>query len=173
MNNGMRIIAGAGQYAKGDNKFLADKFIANVSSYFKKSFPNGTSSGGLRNTIGADHITFDFVLANPKVSIHNDPMHISFLIQWGSGFGEQPLTLEQGAELEFNVSSSSISVNPPEGSHLAMGRVKTKLTNVKKGGSLEKFDKKMKAWVPKLRKLFEEHKDNIYQVDKIDPKYLK
>lgn len=169
----MKIIAGVGQYSKGDNKLLADKFIDNVSGYFKKSFPNGTTSGGLRNTIGSDHIVFDFVLANPKVTIHNDPVHISFLIQWGSGFGEQPLSLEEGAELQFNVSSSSISINPPKGSHLAMGRVKTPLTNVKKNGSLEKFDKKLKTYVPKLRKLFDENKDNLYGLSKIDPKYLK
>jgi len=94
------------------------------------------------------------------------------MIQWGTGFGKQPKTIEEGADLEFSVLSSGISINPPTGSYLAMGKVKTKLTNVKKGGTLEKFDKKLKVWFPKLRKLFDDNKDNIYQVDKIEPKYL-
>ena len=160
------------QYSEGTNRELADKFIANIEKYFKKEFPNGTFKGGLKNSIGTDHIGFSFVLGNPKVTSQNDPMFHNVIIQWGDGFGKQLKTIEEGADLEFNVLQSGININPEPGSFYAMGRIKTKLTNVKKGGSLEQFDKKMKDWFPKLRKLFEEHKENIYQVDKIDKIYL-
>jgi hypothetical protein len=116
---------------------------------------------------------FDFVLANPKVTPHNDPMYHSVIIQWGSNFGQQPKTLEELPALEFNVLSSGIAINPPKGSFMARGRVKTGLTNVKKNGSLDKFDKKMKTWFPKLRKILDENKDNLYGLDNIDPHYLK
>jgi len=169
----MKIIAGVSQYSKGSNKELAEKFVANVESYFKKEFPNGWFNGGLRNGLGADHIVFSFGMNKEvKVTPHNDPMYHSVIIQWGDGFGNQSKTLEQGAELTLSA-NGGIHTNPAEGSFMAMDRVKTKLTNVKKGGSLDKFDKKFKTFMPKLRKLFDEHKHNLYRVEDINPKYLK
>ena len=171
----MRIIAKVEDYSKGTNQELANKLLANIEGYFKKSFPNGTFTGSLGNELGADYIEFHWVLADPKISLHNDPLYHSFIIQWGDGFGSQPLTLEEGAELEMSILKSGISVEPPKGSYLAKGTVKTGIRAIKSKGTLAMIDKKFKDFIPKLRKLFDKEvaKGTIYKQDEIDPKYLK
>jgi hypothetical protein len=149
-----------------ESTMTVDEFIDSVTNKFHKHFPNGfinlkysekfsVSISGTFGMIG------DIKDQSNKI-VQNDKMYHAFIM-----FLED----EEKGIWSFKTSSSKIYINPAEDSYNAMDSVKTKMGNNSKL-TLEKADKKMEKFFKKLSDLMEEHKDEIFGVEKIDKKYL-
>jgi len=67
--------------------------------------------------------------------------------------------------------TGSISTKPEEGSYMAMSRVKTPFRKTK--GDAKKILKAFETFFPRLKKLVNDNRDNIYKVEEIKDKYFK
>lgn len=135
----------------------ADKFLDYVEEEFRKNFPNGYYEAKAYNGLGSPTINVRFGIGYASNGIkENDNMYHSFMIHTSRD------AEDFSGELEFSSLQGGINTQPDPDTHYAMARVKTKLTNVKKNGSLAKFEKKMKAFFPKLKKLMQDNQDNLY-----------
>lgn len=133
-----------------------NKFLNDVAEEFKKNFPNGNFVGKISKGLGETiTLTFGIGFASNGIA-QNDNMYHSIMIH------PDPKTHDfNGDKLELSVLQSGIMIQPPEGSHLAMGRVKTKFAN-SKGKTLAKHEEYIKKWFLKLKKLMQENQDNLY-----------
>ena len=146
----------------------AQDFFDSLEKMFKKEFPNGFFRAQVANRFGSISMSIRFGLGHfPNNIEENDPMLHRIMIHCNVSEG-----LADASNMEMS-SGGRLYIKPEEGSYLAMQPVKTKLTDVKKGGTLAKFEKKMKSWFPKLRKIFEENKENIHGVENIPSNLLK
>ena len=156
-----------GKISDEDQK-VAENFFESLEKMFKKEFPNGHFRAQVANNFGGISMSIRFGLGHfPNNIEENDPMLHRIMIH--TNVSER---LSEASNMEMDP-NGRLYINPEKGSYLAMQPVKTKLTAVKKGGSLVKFEKKMKSWFPNLRKIFEDNKENIYNVDTIPEKFLK
>lgn len=150
-----------------------DEFLEGMESSFKKQFPNGYFSISVHQGIG-DYLVSVYIglIDNIKdVSNQireNDPMRHSFLI---TADRETSKEREMDGMLTAENLNGDIRTNPPEGSYLAMGKVKTKFRRTKgdKAKLLSTFDKFFK----KLKSLVKENEENIYRRDSYPDKYFK
>ena len=143
-----------------ENMDMAKKFVKNVEKEFKKHFPNGWFDGEVSRMIGDWTISLEFGIGNYTNGIKvNDDMNHSVIIAQPDFVRIRDFASD---DFYFNIVHSGLKVKPDPDSYLAFKRIKTKLTQVKKGGSLAKFEKKMKSWFPKLKKLVKEHQDNFH-----------
>lgn len=148
-----------------ESSMTRDEFVSRIEKSFLKYFPNGElhSSG---SALGGDKSIFFYgALGGWKVTRQNDPLSIDAWIH--DGVDENGL-MKDKITLEWN--SSSLSVNPPEGSYLVMDSVK--LGFRKKSGTPEQVLKAIDNSFKKAAKIVKENIDNIYGVDKIDSKHL-
>jgi hypothetical protein len=151
-----------------EDEKIAEGFFSNLEDMFKKEFPNGFFRAQVSNSFGSISMAIRFGLGHfPNNIEENDPMLHRIMIHCNVKEG---LAEAENMELSPN---GRLYIKPEEGSYLAMQPVKTKLTAVKKGGNIPKFEKKMKTWFPRLRKVFEENKEDIYGVEKIPANLLK
>lgn len=133
-----------------------DKFLNDVMGEFKKSFPNGNFIGKISKGLGETiTLTFGIGYASNGIGM-NDNMYHSIMIHPDSK--TEDFT---GDKLELSSLQGGINIQPPKGSHLAMGRVKTKFAN-SKGKTLAKHGEYIKKWFPKLLKLMQDNQDNLY-----------
>lgn len=133
-----------------------DKFLTDAANEFKKSFPNGNFIGKISKGLGESiTLTFGIGYASNNISM-NDNMYHSIMIH-----PDRATKDFTGEKLELSSLQGGIMIQPPKGSHLAMGRVKTKFAN-SKGKTLEKHGEYIKKWFPKLLKLMQDNQDNLY-----------
>ena len=156
--------------AENDKKYPeAEKLIEDFGIKFKKAFPNGFYRGSVQNRFGEPFISLSLGLIDNLKDVSstirdNDPMFHSIIIHSNNKDG---FSLDTNELVPLR---GGIYVNPDEGSYLVMQNVKTKLRKAK--GSIDKISKHLIKWVDTLKDIFEENKENIYGVDKIDKKYL-
>ena len=142
-----------------ENIDMAKDFVKNVEKEFKKHFPNG----GIESKIDDMTINIEFGIDPTFVELDDNSVFHRIIIGV-----ESYLNKDFGTDtLYFNTYQGYIYINPSSGGG-GVELIKTKLSNVKKG-SLSKFEKKMKSWFPKLKKLVKEHQDNLTKP--IDKKY--
>lgn len=143
-----------------------EEFIQKCESLFLKHFPNGNfrSQGGALG--GDDSIHFSGTLyGGDNVTRMNDPMQIGAWVHSGVVDG----VMKDKIQIEW--SQHSLSTNPPEGSFYAMGHVKFPMR--KKTGTPEQVLKNIETAFKRSAGLVLDNIDNIYQLQKIDKKFLK
>lgn len=137
--------------------------MSSIESAFLSKFPNCylsvTESKSLGHSIG---VSFGLILNKaelPSGIRDNDPVQHQFIIHINkNGFEAVPL---QG----------SIWINPPAGSYLAMGRIKTPFR--KTSGDAKKIIKAFETFVPRLKQLVKDNEANIYGRQKYKDVYFK
>lgn len=139
--------------------------IDNITANFKKVFPNGYVHVGVRSGLGSPYLYVDLGLIGDINDVahcirQNDPMYTSLM---GHNVSEEkPFSIE--------TLQSGLSCEPLPNTHYAMSRVKTAYR--KSTGDLVKAEKSLKNYFKKLAKIVKENQDNIYQVNRINPKYF-
>ena len=157
-----------GNVISDEDKKVSQDFFDSLEKMFRKEFPKGFFRARVDNRFGSASMAIRFGLGHfPNNIEENDPILHRIMIHLNTSEN-----FKEADNIEFNP-SGVIYVNPDEGSYLAMQSVKTKLTAIKKKGTLDKIEKKMKSWFPRLRKIFDENKENLYGVDKIPNELLK
>lgn len=150
-----------------EKELTPQEFIEKVEKAFKKHFPNGFVRFEERNSFGNDgkYISGTFgMIGNPRDNTNgipeNDKMrHTVVMHNSGDNYTYQ----FKGA--------GKIYIQPLEGSYNAMDSIKTKLGNNTKI-TLDKAYIKLEKFFKKLSDLMKEHKNEIYGVENINPKYL-
>jgi len=145
-------------------------FMDAVEAKFKKHFPNGFFQAWENPRFGASMSIHWGLLGNkqdlPSGYRENDPFHHNLKIS------TDPRTEMFNARSEFESLSSALYLNPPEGSHLAMERLKgLKLRKVT--GDLDRIQKALFKYIETCAKAVKDNQDNIYGADRMNPKYLK
>jgi len=142
----------------------AEGMMKDIEKSFKKQFPKGWSIIHQGGGISKDTISIVIGLIGnksdlPNGILENDPMFHSWLLfQHPKGYTAEIL-------------QAGISINPPEDSYLAMGRIKTKWR--KTTGDEAKMVKTLDAFFKKLKKLVKDNEDNIFGRSKYNDKYFK
>lgn len=136
-----------------------------LQSSFLKYFPNGyfriQHSKRFGNSI---IISLGLIKDQKDVSSNireNDPMHTNIFLHYNEATGV----------FEVGSSSSGLSINPEEGSHMAMGTVKNPVRKFKTDNQ-DVIIKKLDQYFAKCKEIVKANWDNIYGVDRIDPKYM-
>lgn len=139
---------------------------AAIEKAFKKYFPNGYFGYSVRKIL-KPNADLNFVIGLigdnrdvPNGIRGNDVMHHSFQVE-PQGDGKYIISVLNG----------SLSIKPEAGSYMAMGTVKTGFR--KTTGDEKKIINTVDKFFKKLQGLVREHKDNLYGVERINPKYLK
>ena len=145
-------------------------FLAKCEVIFKNKFPQGFFHGRVSATFGTESATIYLGLIKDERDCssgirENDPMYHIL-----SYYPKKGVTMLDNDTIEFKSLKSGISVNPEKGSYMAMGIVKTKPRSSTSG--LEKQLKTFEKWVDTLHKTMKASIPDVYQVDKIDKKYL-
>lgn len=141
-----------------------DEFVSQLDSAFKKHFPNGEFMirGGAIG--GDDTIFFDGMIGGYTVTRHNDNLSFRGSLHDCCVDG----IMNDRIQLEW--SGASISLKPQPDSYYAMDNVKIGLRKIT--NTPEKVIASFKKAVQKAAKLVIENKENLYQVEKTDAKYL-
>ena len=150
-----------------DNLEAGNKFLNNIENMFRKQFPNGYFSGNVSKGFAGLSISFRFGLGYQLNNIiENDPLLHKVLIF----VNNDDITTADNMEMRF---SGLMYVKPLPNTHYAMSTIKTGTSDMKKGASIEKIEKRFKGWFPKLRNIFDENKGNLLDLDKIPAELLK
>ena len=91
----------------------------------------------------------------------NDPMFTNIFLHYNEATGI----------FEVGSSSSGLSINPEPGSHMAMGTVKNPVRKFKTDNQAV-IVKKLDQYFAKYKEIVKANWDNIYGVNRIDPKYM-
>ena len=139
--------------------------INNITANFKGIFPNGYIHVGVRSGLGEPYLYIDLGLIADIKDVsngirQNDPMYTSLMGHNVSD--EKPFSIE--------TLQSGLSCEPLPNTHYAMSRVKTSYR--KSTGDLVKAEKSLNNYFKKLAKIVKENQANIYQVNRINPKYF-
>ena len=137
-------------------------FMTEVEKSFKSYFPNARFEIGYYKLFGEYiQISFGLVALNELTGNYeiNDPVKHSYLIDM------------KGDDYVVESRCSGISINPEEGSYMAMGRVKTGFRNFTL--SPEKSIKRFQTFFKRLRVLVDVNESNIYQRANYSDKYFK
>lgn len=131
---------------------------------FKKEFPNGWISSNIGRLIDSYSLVIDLGVVSDHSQltsriVRNDPVYHKFMIT------------DEGKHFEARNLIGDISINPPEGSYLAMGRVKTKFRKTK--GDADKIIKTFDVFFGRLKKLVKDNEANIYGRKEYSDKYFK
>ena len=151
-------------------QFITEAEISNeqmmdgISKAFSKYFPHGWKIVRQGNGLSADSIHVYIGLVGDTTELpsgirENDPMFHSWIL-----FPDK-----KGWSAES--SQGSLAINPPEGSYLAMGSVKTKWRKTK--GDNNKMVKTFDTFFKRLKALVKENESNIYGRNKLKDKYFK
>lgn len=141
-----------------------EQLMDDIRSSFKKYFPHGYINIGKGAGIskGTIHLAIGLIDDVNKLSSgirENDPMIHKFIIfPEANGFS---------AELSYG----NLSVNPPEGSYLAMGRVKTNWRKTR--GDAKKIAKAYDTFFGRLKKIVKDNEADVYHRDMYDDKYFR
>ena len=143
---------------------IKNKLVADIEKEFKSQFPNAWFFGSVRAGLGLPHVSIDFGFVNKSELtsniLDNDPVHHSFMFH-DEGSGKFNAVRLRGG----------ISINPPEGSYLAMDTVKTKFR--KTTGDDKRILKTFKTFFKRLKVLVKDNEQNIYQRKKYSDKYFR
>ena len=147
-----------------ESEISASEFIDSLEKNFKNHFPNGYFKSSHNNNL-TESITIQFgmigdIKDNSQGYFENDRMR--------HGFVMFPVSK---TEWSFKSSISWVYINPAKGKNLVMDRILTKMGNNSKI-TLEKADKKMAKFFKKLSGIMQDNIDNIFDVEKIEKKYL-
>lgn len=136
-----------------------------LQTSFLKYFPNGyfriQHSKRFGNSI---IISLGLIKDQKDVSSNireNDPMFTNIFLHYNEATGI----------FEVGSSSSGLSINPEEGSYMAMGTVKNPVRKFKTDNQAV-IVKKLDQYFAKYKEIVKANWDNIYGVDRIDPKYM-
>lgn len=144
----------------------ATELASKLDAMLKKEFPNNAVGARISKGISSPAISINLGLIKdindlPSKIRGNDPGHTSIL-----------MFVRGNGEYELYEPYSRISVNPPEGSYLAMDSVKVPIRAFKKGtekkvlSTFEKFAKQYKQIV-------KDNEDNIYGRENYSDRYFK
>ncbi len=141
-----------------------EDFCSNLEKEYRKYFPNGHFACNRQKALSGEIYSIQFGMIKDLRDVsqkirQNDPMWHQFLI-----------FINSEDSLELSPSSQGISIEPQEGSYLAMGRVKTKMRKTK--GDHAKLEKYLKGYFKKLHGLMKDNQENIYNKDNIPPRYF-
>jgi hypothetical protein len=130
-----------------------ENFCKNLENEYKKYFPKGYFKCVKTTSLSSDIYKYQFGMVGDEKDVasgirQNDPM-------WHSG-----LIFINKDNLELSPSQGGIAINPPEGSYLAMQKVKTKMRKTK--GDHAKIEKYLKNFFKKLHGILKENQDNLY-----------
>ena len=136
-----------------------------IEDNFKAIFPNGYIHVGVRKSIGNPYLYVDFGLIADIKDVsnnirQNDPLYTTLM---GHDVSDVDVfTLE--------TLQSGLMCKPKPNTHYAMSAVKTAYRKSK--GDIKSYEKKLNTYFKKVAKIVIENKDNIINIEKIDPKYL-
>jgi len=142
----------------------ADKLSAQIADSFSKHFPNGYVSSSAGKSIGSMVISVSIGMIKDINDVSNkirmnDPMSHKFLIHI------------EGDKYEAVGLQGGLSIEPEEGSYMAMGRVKTPWR--KTLGDSTKVLKAFETFFTRLTKIVKDNEDNVYGRSRINDKYFK
>ncbi|MCP4521006.1 MAG: hypothetical protein GY827_04820 [Cytophagales bacterium] len=149
-------------------KELYAEEITRFKKETKKIFPNAHVEMFVYNGIGDPTLIVNFRLIEDKKdqshqNVDNDPVYTTFI-------GHLPVVHpDKDTKFKLERLRGDLSVQPPEDSYLAMGRVK--LPYRKSTGNIAKQTDKLIAYFKKVGKAVLDNQDNLYKKD-IDNKYL-
>lgn len=137
-----------------------DEFIKGLESVIKKSFPKSFVKVQASGNLGTS-IFVTFALGKDKSEwqngiIHNDPLHHQWMIGFNS-FTENAF-IKDKIEAELSV-GGSLTIQPEEGSHLALGRAKIGWR--KKTAPPEKLIPYFGNYFKKVKKVLVDNKENL------------
>ena len=137
-------------------KELAEEFKKVMMKHMPASYGEAVFSTNLSPSVG---VSFRWMKDKSKLSsgiAENDPAGHSWIVFGFDREGNFP----EGKKLSMEIGrGGSLSVKPPEGSHLAQGRVKVGWRNKK--GSPEQLVKHFDNYMKKLKKAIEDNKEDL------------
>ncbi len=147
----------------------AQELLKAIEKEFFQIFPSGRMDASWSNNLGSScTLRFGMIGDRNDVAhkiIDNDPVHSIHAIYGMDGEGNL------GAKLSAEtILGKSLSVNPPEGSHLAMSRVKLGWRNKK--GTSDQIVKHYSNYFKKMAKVIKENEADIYGRNDIPDKYI-
>jgi len=146
-----------------------DEFLLKIEVQFLKHFPNGYFQASVAKSFGTSISIYCGMIAEkkdcPSNIRQNDPMW-HFIKIWDDSTGDFTDKV-----LRMEALNSRLSINPEPGTNFAMGHVNTKFRKSK--GDLAKALKTLTTFFGRLAKLVIENKENIYNGNQLDPKYMK
>lgn len=140
--------------------------VSDIRSAAEKAFPNGYVDVHIhKNGISKGNIVVHFGIIGDKNHLpggyrDNDPVNHKFLI-FDEGNGKW----------EANKLTGDISTVPPEGSHLAMGGIKTPWRKVK--GDKRRVIKAFETFFSRTKKMVKDNEAMIYKRDQYPDKYFR
>ena len=142
------------------NKDSMNNFFKNVKKAFLKKFPNATFLSGYYKDKNGYVINFNFTLKKHLTNSSSDNIFhmFSFFVK-GDDFNSESMVFDSGE-------NNGIKIKDENGE---LEIINTKFKNVEKNTSLNKMEKKLKSWFPKLKKLAQKHQDNYFYP--VDEKY--
>lgn len=135
-----------------------------IQKNFRKQFPKGWIIVRAGAGISKDTVSVTLGLIGDKKELtsgilENDPMFHSWLL------------FKDPKGWSAEITQGRLSVNPPEGTHYAMGSVKTKWR--KTAGDENKMINTFATFFQKLKKIVKDNEDEIYQRSKYSDKFFK
>jgi hypothetical protein len=143
-----------------DYQGLMDQIQSSFLKYFPNGFFKAYHSTNIANSI---HIRVGLIGDISDVSgkiAGNDPMFTSITI-----------FIEDDGSFRVSSHSSGLSINPEEGSHMAMGTVRNPVRKFATDKP-EVIVGKLDQYFAKCKDIVKTNWDNIYRVQDIDPKYM-
>jgi len=138
--------------------------LEQITNDFKAVFPNGYINVRVQKTIGAPYLSVVLGLIGAEGVENgireNDPLHTSLMGH----------NVSVDGKVEMETLQSGLNCEPLAGTHYAMSRVKTAYRKTTK--DLKGTEKSLKNYFKKIGKIVKENQDNIYRLDRLDPKYL-
>jgi len=149
-----------------ESEMTIDEFIKTVETNFYKHFPNGyiqlKHSTNLTESISGTFGMIGNIKDNSQSYHENDRMRHAFIMF--------PVNADKTL-WSFKSSISWVYIKPAPDKNLVMDRILTKMGNNSKI-TLAKAAAKLDKFFKKLSKIMQDNVDNIYDVEKIDKKYL-
>lgn len=157
-------------FEKMDAPEDTQKLMDSIEKEFKKNFPNGFADVRLTRIIGNPFISISFGLIGSINDVSNKIRENDPALHY---FHIEGLSSEGGLtdSMEVRKVTGSLKVKPEKDSHMAMGRVKIPFRKFK--GDASKIESGFVREIKKIRDTVKKHKDDIYDVDDIDKKYLR
>lgn len=142
-----------------NHEILASKIEAILKDKFPNAYVSASYSDRFCESIGVRFGLIGDDADLPWKIRQNDPLHTIFNI-FVSG----------DDSYEAKILTGGLSVNPPEGSYLAMEHVKVPFRKTK--GDEKRVIKAFERFADRAANVVRENKENIYQVDRVPAKYL-
>lgn len=142
--------------------------LETLKGNFKKIFPNGKINARVYSGLGDPTLSVSFYMIGDKEGqsngiIDNDPVITKFMAHLPS------VHPEKGTKFKIERLMGGLSIQPEEGSYMAMGRVK--LPYRKSTGDIKKQVANLTKYFKTVGQAILDNKDNLYKKD-LDKKYL-